>query len=63
VCEGKTLLHPVIPGRKSLLARQYKDPKWVNIRPPQNGTDAACGYTCHTTVAAKDYIFTAYPQR
>jgi hypothetical protein len=24
---------------------------------------AACGYACHTTVAAKDYIFTAYPQR
>jgi hypothetical protein len=22
-----------------------------------------CGYTCHTTVAAKDYIFTAYPRR
>ena len=24
---------------------------------------AECGYTCHTTVAAKDYIFTAYPKR
>jgi hypothetical protein len=22
-----------------------------------------CGYACHTTVAAKDYIFTAYPKR
>ena len=32
-------------------------------RPPQNGTGATCGYTCHTTVAAKDYIFTAYPNR
>jgi hypothetical protein len=24
---------------------------------------AACGFACHTTVAAKDYIFTAYPKR
>jgi hypothetical protein len=28
-----------------------------------NGSDAKCGHACHTTVAAKDYIFTAYPQR
>lgn len=28
-----------------------------------NGNDAKCGYACHTTVAAKDYIFTAYPPR
>ena len=28
-----------------------------------NGSDAKCGYACHTAVAAKDYIFTAYPQR
>ncbi len=27
------------------------------------GTGAACGYSCHTTVAAKDYVFTAYPRR
>ena len=27
------------------------------------GTDAACGYACHTAVKAKDYIFTAYPRR
>ena len=32
-------------------------------RPPQNGTGATCGYMGHTTVAAKDYIFTAYPKR
>jgi hypothetical protein len=24
---------------------------------------AECGYACHTTVAAKDYIFTMYPKR
>jgi hypothetical protein len=24
---------------------------------------ATCGYACHTTVAAKDYMFTAYPRR
>lgn len=28
-----------------------------------NGNDAKCGYACHTAVAAKDYIFTAYPKR
>lgn len=28
-----------------------------------NGNDAKCGYACHTTAAAKDYIFTAYPKR
>jgi len=28
-----------------------------------HGSDAKCGYECHTTVAAKDYIFTAYPKR
>jgi len=27
------------------------------------GSDAACGYSCHTAVKAKDYIFTAYPPR
>jgi hypothetical protein len=28
-----------------------------------DGNDAKCGYACHTTVAARDYIFTAYPKR
>ncbi len=27
------------------------------------GGDTKCGYACHSKVAAKDYIFTAYPQR
>jgi len=27
------------------------------------GTDAKCGYACHTVVAEQDYIFTAYPKR
>ena len=27
------------------------------------GTEPNCGYACHTTVAAKDYIFTQYPKR
>jgi hypothetical protein len=27
------------------------------------GTDADCGYSCHTIVKAKDYVFTAYPKR
>ena len=28
-----------------------------------HGNGAKCGYECHSTVAAKDYIFTAYPKR
>jgi hypothetical protein len=31
------------------------------FRPSVSGT--ACGHACHTAVAAKDYIFTAYPPR
>jgi cytochrome P460 len=27
------------------------------------GTDSNCGYACHTTVAAQDYIYTAFPKR
>ena len=27
------------------------------------GNDTKCGYACHTTVAAQDYIFTSYPKR
>jgi hypothetical protein len=27
------------------------------------GSDAKCGYGCHTIVAAKDYVFTAYGKR
>ncbi len=30
--------------------------------PPQEH-DAKCGFACHTLVAAKDYVFTAYPKR
>jgi hypothetical protein len=30
--------------------------------PPQ-ANNAKCGYACHTIVAAKDYVFTAYPKR
>ena len=30
--------------------------------PPQ-GHDAKCGFACHTVVADKDYVFTAYPKR
>jgi Cytochrome P460 len=27
------------------------------------GTGSDCGYSCHTIVQAKDYVFTAYPKR
>ncbi len=30
--------------------------------PPQ-ANDAKCGFACHTIVAAKDFVFTAYPKR
>jgi len=30
---------------------------------PQQAHDAKCGFACHSIVAAKDYVFTAYPQR
>ena len=28
-----------------------------------DGTDAKCGYECHSKVSAQDYIYTAYPKR
>ena len=28
-----------------------------------DGSDAKCGYACHTRVSAQDYIYTAYPPR
>jgi hypothetical protein len=31
-------------------------------QPPQ-GNDAKCGFGCHSIVAAKDYVFTAYGKR
>src|SRR5262249_10951137 len=37
------------------------DPAADAFTPSVSGS--ACGHACHTTVAAKDYIFTAYPKR
>jgi hypothetical protein len=37
-------------------------PATLADKPPQ-GNDAKCGFTCHTIVKAKDYVFTAYPKR
>jgi hypothetical protein len=31
-------------------------------KPPQ-AHDAKCGFACHTLVAARDYVFSAYPKR
>jgi hypothetical protein len=33
-----------------------------NSTPPQEH-DAKCGFACHTIVADRDYVFTAYPKR
>jgi hypothetical protein len=37
------------------------DPASATFTPEGTGSD--CGYACHTIVAAKDYIFTAYGKR
>lgn len=37
------------------------DPATQSFKP--KGTGADCGHACHTTVAAQDFIFTAYPRR
>ena len=40
------------------------DPATETFKPSElspSGTE--CGYACHTTVSAQDYIFTAYPKR
>jgi cytochrome P460 len=37
-------------------------PSDASSTPPQEH-DAKCGFACHTIVAAKDYVFTAYPKR
>jgi hypothetical protein len=37
------------------------DAKTKTLKP--EGTGSSCGYQCHSAVAAKDYIFTAYPPR
>ena len=37
------------------------DPATDTFKPSVTGTE--CGHACHTTVAAQDYIFTAYPKR
>jgi hypothetical protein len=45
------------------------DPASATFRPgttedsPPQEHDAKCGFACHTIVAGKDYVFTAYPQR
>ena len=38
------------------------DPVSDTSKPDPNGT-VGCGFTCHSMVAAKDYIFTAYGKR
>jgi hypothetical protein len=37
------------------------DAQSKTFKPSVTGTE--CGYACHTTVASRDYIFTAYPPR
>jgi hypothetical protein len=37
-------------------------PGTMSDKPPQ-GNDARCGFTCHTTVKTRDYVFTEYGHR
>jgi hypothetical protein len=37
-------------------------PGTLSDKPPQ-GNDARCGFTCHTTVKTRDYVFTDYAHR
>jgi Cytochrome P460 len=37
-------------------------PGTLASKPPQ-GNDAKCGYTCHTSVKTRDYVFTDYGHR
>lgn len=37
------------------------DPASKTLKPSVTGSE--CGYKCHTTVASRDYIYTAYPTR
>jgi hypothetical protein len=41
------------------------DPKTDTLKPnaPLSASGHTCGYSCHSGVAKKDYIFTAYPKR
>ena len=41
------------------------DPASDSFKPsaPLSASGHECGYACHTTVAKKDYVFTAYPKR
>jgi hypothetical protein len=40
------------------------DPASATFAPHEDYVgDATCGHACHTAVAAKDYVFTAYPTR
>ena len=43
-------------------ASQAFKPGTTSSTPPQEH-DAKCGFACHTIVADKDYVFTAYPKR
>jgi hypothetical protein len=45
-------------------AQWVYDPATDTFKPSElSARGAECGFACHTTVAAQDYIFTAYPKR
>ncbi len=51
------------PGTKGWAYAVFDyDPKSDRFAPNKTGT-INCGFACHTRVAAKDYIFTAYGKR
>jgi hypothetical protein len=61
---------PIVPGALHDLDFMVKDSKrfadsggWYTSSTPPQEHDAKCGFACHTIVADKDYVFTAYPKR
>jgi hypothetical protein len=50
------------PGTHGWAFAQFAyDPKTKTLKPSVTGSE--CGFACHTRVASRDYIFTAYPPR
>ena len=50
-------------GRSSSMTPRPRRSGPATVRRPPQEHDAKCGFACHTIVADKDYVFTAYPKR
>lgn len=52
------IAHPVLPGVKTLIAHQLRDPAWARVRPPLVDLDTAAA---HKLIAAFDAALAAVP--